>query len=151
MEGVQGPCIIIFILFYFLRLEAQRLQLDEFEWAKKQVPTGLSCRKSGHENRPSVKCLSGSSQTLNTQKTMLPSSQVVLLLHTHSAYQIRREGKRKKGEGEEVERWPWICLRFRVEYWEGTMAHGRADGPTLWCCPNKISMIFGWRYCGTLA
>ena len=85
------------------------------------------------------------------KKTMLPSSQVVLLLHTHSAYQIRREGKRKKGEGEEVERWPWICLRFRVEYWEGTMAHGRGDGPTLWCCPNKISMIFGWRYCGTLA
>lgn len=57
---------------------------------------------------------------------MLPSSQVVLLLHTHSAYQIRREGQRKKkkekeGEGEggqeeeEEERWPGMCLRFRVE------------------------------------
>lgn len=112
----------------------------------------ISCHQRGPTNCPRVKLLSSSSklQTHTQKKTTVSSAQVVLL-HTHSAYQIRGKEEeekvqmtKKRNLGPEIDLDLGLSIERALWHLEETMA-------PLWeAVRTKIAMIFGVCNCMVL-
>lgn len=97
-----GPGFISFhVLFYYIlyAFKQKAATVDEFERAKKQVPTGLTLvAEKGAMKIVQVSnlCRVVANPLKHTHNNGPVFTSRKLLLHTHGAYQIRRKGKNRK-------------------------------------------------------